>query len=84
MSTTINTKTTKKKFRMYYYNGFGCAIQYKFAKSIDTLILSKKVKEGLIEIDQLQFCPITEKYIETETYGADEIDSKPNLYLPKY
>lgn len=84
MPTTTNTKTARKKYRIYYYNSYGFAIQYKFAKSIDTLILSKKVKQGLSEIDELEFCPITKTYIETESYGADEIDSKPNLYLPKY
>lgn len=79
MTTTTNTKTTTKKFRICYYNKYGYAISYKFSKSIDTLILTKSEKKGLSEIDEYEFCPITKNYTIIKIYGSDEIDIKPNL-----
>jgi hypothetical protein len=73
--------TTQRKFEIIYYNSFGFFIQKKFAKSIDTLILSKKVKEGVTQIYEYIFCPIEQKYIITEEYDLDTIESKPNLSI---
>lgn len=71
--------TKRKKFTIYYWTQFGFAIKEKFAKSIDDLTLTEKVKRGLDSITEFEFCPIQKKYIETEEYDYETIDVKPNL-----
>jgi len=73
--------TTRKKFKIYYWTQLGFAIQEKFAKSIDELTLTDKVKKGVDSIEEYIFCPIEKKYIITEDYDIELIESKANLTI---
>ena len=45
--------TTTKTFRIWHQTSFGIGFEDKRAKSLDTLKLSKWLKDRLIEIEQL-------------------------------
>ena len=69
----MSKKITRKKYKVYYYTPFGFAFEIKFAKSIEELILSEKIKEKLSSIEEYHFCPIEKEYIQVRDYDYDAI-----------